>query len=74
MLVHAHILGCLTGDIRLAGSGSSSSQGRVELCNSNQWGTVCDDLWSNADALVVCRQLGYSINGMPTTITLIIKH
>lgn len=61
-----HTLGCSIGDIRLAGSGSSSSQGRVELCNSNQWGTVCDDLWSTVDALVVCRQLGYSVIGMPT--------
>lgn len=55
--------GCTTGDLRLAGSGFYSNQGRVELCNNNLWGTVCDDFWSTADALVVCRQLGYSFNG-----------
>ena len=55
--------GCSTGDLRLAGSGTSSMQGRVELCNNNQWGTVCDDSWGTPDATVVCVQLGYSRTG-----------
>ena len=53
---------CTTGDIRLVG-GSDQFEGRVEICISDQWGTVCDDGWNFNDASVVCNQLGYSYAG-----------
>ena len=50
---------CNTGDVRLVGSGSNATQGTVQLCYNNMWGTVCDNGWDMSEATIVCRLLGY---------------
>jgi len=57
------IVGCVQNDIRLR-DGLVPYSGRVEICNANEWGTVCDDSWGISDAQVVCFQLGFSRTGM----------
>ncbi|XP_076465930.1 scavenger receptor cysteine-rich domain-containing protein DMBT1-like [Babylonia areolata] len=45
--------------VQLVG-GSDGSHGRVEVVVDGSRYTVCDDSWSNNDASVVCRSLGYA--------------
>uniref|UniRef100_UPI000D301F8F neurotrypsin-like n=1 Tax=Maylandia zebra TaxID=106582 RepID=UPI000D301F8F len=59
------------GTIRLVG-GAGSHEGRLEIFYRGQWGTVCDDGWTNSNTQVVCRQLGYRFGetlspGVPDT-------
>ncbi len=56
---------CSQGDIRLS-DGANSRQGRVEVCDSNAWGTVCSIGFDVVDATVVCTQLGRSGIGTET--------
>ena len=53
---------CCDGEVCLRG-GFDENQGRVEICFSGVWGTVCDNGWDESDANVVCTQLGLPSGG-----------
>ena len=57
---------CNDSNIRLV-DGAKDSEGRVEVCFNNTYGTVCDDFWDELEATVVCRQLGYNSTGKRST-------
>lgn len=44
----------LSGDLWLVGG---SDNGRLHIYHSGSWGTICNDHFGSADALVVCKQL-----------------
>ena len=60
-------LGCSYGDLRL--NGTTSFEGRIELCFNSTWRSVCHDQldWQGDNgttaAKVACRQLGFSDQG-----------
>ena len=50
--------GTLNSYIRLA-DGNFAGQGRLEVYYNNEWGSICDDYWSDTNSHVVCQHLGY---------------
>ena len=38
-------------------------EGRVEICHQKYWKSICPSGWSDLDAMVTCRQLGFTVIG-----------
>ena len=49
---------CFDGEVRLVG-GETEGEGRVEVCASRAWGTVCSAGFGFQESQVICRQLGF---------------
>ena len=58
------------GNIRLVGG---TYYGRVEVCAVGIWSSICrDTYWSNEDASVICKQLGFSPYGKAVCIDVLL--
>ena len=53
---------CSEGSVRLV-DGEKEGDGRVEVCLDGNWVRVCQGKWDFREAAVVCRQLGFPIEG-----------
>ena len=47
----------MTDALRLS-DGRSEQEGRLEVCQDGEWGTICNNPWSMESTTVACRQLG----------------
>lgn len=52
--------GCEDAGTVVLQGGNYAREGIVEICKDGEWGAICESSWDNADARVVCRQLGFS--------------
>ncbi len=55
---------CTEGAQRLQ-NGNTANEGRLEICalhpdRGTVWGTVCDDYWTDEEAGIACRAMGYA--------------
>ncbi|XP_074647198.1 neurotrypsin-like [Tubulanus polymorphus] len=57
---------CDSFDVALV-NGTNSREGRVEITRNGVKGSVCDDLFDNKAASVVCKMLGFGTNGVAYT-------
>ena len=60
MYMYCYNLACDDGNVRLM-NGSTSSEGRVEICYNGRYETVCDDFWDEIEARIVCKQLNFTV-------------
>ena len=55
---------CTNGAIRLDSCGN---EGTIEVCIDSIWGLISESGWTIEDGQVVCRQLGYHVEGTKLT-------
>jgi len=59
---------CLTDDAVALFGGGNPREGRIEVYRNGTWGTVCDDGFTDAAAIVICYSLGFGYVGRKTNV------
>ena len=49
--------------------GKGAYEGTIEVCFENLWGLVAEAGWTQNDAEIVCKQLGYTTEGSNTVVS-----
>ena len=67
-MIHSDFLStqapCQDGEVRLVEGKTDLKgqlEGRLEVCTGQRWGTVSSDGWTDNEAHVVCRDMGYDV-------------
>ncbi|XP_065846358.1 neurotrypsin-like isoform X2 [Oscarella lobularis] len=50
----------LPNTLQLIGGDLGGRSGRLQIYHNNRWGTICDDYFALNEAIVACRQLGFT--------------
>ena len=61
---------CTEGSVRLFGS--TARNGTVQVCVNQTWGSICDRNWNSQDALVICRQFGFTTFGTTSSFDVVL--
>ena len=54
---------CTNGELIVSTMQTNFTAGRISLCVNEEWRAVCDHEWGMEEARVVCRQLGFPVQG-----------
>lgn len=57
--IHTEPVTCNEGVIRSV-NGTLLNEGRIEVCTNGVWGSICGSNFDPIDAVVACRELGYT--------------
>ena len=61
--VNCTVAECTEGLVLLVG-GVNETEGQVEICLGGSWGIVCDNVWTDREAKLVCEQLRFPYTGI----------